>query len=102
MKTLVTDDDFICRVLLQKLLSSYGEVHIAINGAEAVKAVRIAIDNGEPYNLICLDIMMPEMDGQEALKQIRKVEEENGIIENVVSYSFIHDLSKSFTKKEDL
>lgn len=37
------------------------------------------MDEGEPYDLICMDIMMPEMDGQDALKQIRQMEEENGI-----------------------
>ena len=80
MKTLITDDDFISRMLLQKLLMSYGEVHVAVNGKEAVQAVRAAIDSGEPYNLICLDIMMPEMDGHIALQQIRKAEEDHRIL----------------------
>jgi two-component system chemotaxis response regulator CheY len=56
-----------------------GTVHIAVNGKEAVEAVRTAMDAGEPYELICLDIMMPEMDGYEALKEIRAMEESRGI-----------------------
>ena len=37
------------------------------------------MEASEPYDLICLDIMMPEMDGQEALKEIRQMEEKAGI-----------------------
>ena len=80
MKTLIVEDDFTSRLLLQELLKSYGPAHIAVNGKEAVDAVRAAFRSGErPYDLICLDIMMPEMDGQEALRQIRGLEEANGI-----------------------
>jgi two-component system chemotaxis response regulator CheY len=80
MKTLIVEDDFTCRFLLQKLLDSYGQCPIAVNGKEAVCAVKAAMDAGEPYDLICLDIMMPEMDGQAALKEIRGMEEAKGIL----------------------
>lgn len=80
MKTLIVEDDFTSRLLLQEILKQYGSVHIAVNGAEAVAAVDAAMDAGEPYDLICLDIMMPEMDGYEALKNIRGKEEARGII----------------------
>ena len=79
-KILIVEDDFTSRLLLQELLKSYGPSHIAVNGKEAVEAVRLALEAGEPYNLICLDIMMPEMDGQEALRQIREQEEARGIL----------------------
>jgi len=75
MKTLIVDDDFVCRLLLQELLKGYGSCHIAVNGKEAVEGVRMALEVGQPYDLICLDIMMPEMDGQQALKEIRALEE---------------------------
>ena len=80
MRTLVVEDDFTSRLLLQELLKKYGPCHIAVNGREAVEAVRLSLEIGEPYNLICLDIMMPEMDGQEALRQIRNEEETRGIM----------------------
>ena len=79
MKTLIVEDDFTCRFLIQKLLEHYGQCHVAVNGKEAVQAVKAATDEGEPYDLICLDIMMPEMDGQAALKEIRGMEEAKGI-----------------------
>ena len=80
MKTLIVEDDFTSRTILQSFLKDYGVSHIAVNGKEAVEAVRIALEAGEPYNLICLDIMMPEMDGQQALKRIRALEEAQGIV----------------------
>lgn len=80
MKTLVVDDDFINRLILQENLKDYGDVHIAVNGEEAVAAVRLALRENSNYNLICLDIMMPEMDGHTALNNIRDLEEEHGIL----------------------
>jgi two-component system, chemotaxis family, chemotaxis protein CheY len=79
MKTLIVEDDFTSRLLLQTLLRNYGPSHIAVNGNEAVEAMRLALEANEPYNLICLDIMMPELDGHAALKQIRALEEAKGI-----------------------
>jgi len=80
MKILITEDEFTSRRLLQKLLSAYGECDVASNGREAVEALQIALNEGQPYDLVCLDIMMPEMDGHEALKRIREVEAEKGIV----------------------
>lgn len=79
MRILIVEDDFASRIVLQKFLAPFGQCDITINGLEAVQAFRLAIDEGNPYDLICLDIMMPEMNGQEALKEIRKIEEERGI-----------------------
>lgn len=79
MKTLIVEDDFTSRLLLNELLKGYGPVHIAVNGKEAVAAASVALEAGERYDLICLDIMMPEMDGQAALKHIRNAEEMKGI-----------------------
>jgi CheY-like chemotaxis protein len=80
MKILIAEDDFTSRLLLQEMLKSYGPPHTVVNGKEAVEAVRAALEKSEPYDLICLDIMMPEMDGQEALKQIRDHEQAMGIL----------------------
>jgi two-component system chemotaxis response regulator CheY len=80
MKFLVVEDDFTSRLVLQKMLLPYGLCDTAVNGLEAVKAFELAHEEGVPYDLIFLDIMMPEMDGKEALKIIRQKEQEMGII----------------------
>ncbi len=79
MKTLIVEDDFICRNVLQKFLSPHGECDIAVNGMEAVKAFTMGIQQGPRYDLICLDIMMPEMDGQAVLSTVRGIEKDCGI-----------------------
>jgi two-component system chemotaxis response regulator CheY len=78
MKTLIVEDDVTSRLLLQELLRDYGSSQVATNGIEAVAAVSAALEDNDPYNLICLDIMMPEMDGQRALKEIRELESQQG------------------------
>jgi two-component system chemotaxis response regulator CheY len=79
MRALIAEDDFTSRLMLQKLLAPFGESHVAINGKEALEAFRAAKQKRRPYDLICLDIMMPEMDGQAVLKEIRAIEEGTGI-----------------------
>ncbi len=81
MKTLIVEDDFASRVYMLRLLEKYGECDITVDGQEAVDAVALSLEDGDPYELICLDIMMPEMDGYTALKEIRKLEKEAGLPE---------------------
>ena len=80
MRTLIVEDDFTSRLLLQSFLAQYGECHIAVNGKEAVAAYSAAQASGQRYDLICMDIMMPEMDGQAAIKEIRTLEEAGGTL----------------------
>lgn len=80
MKSLIVDDDFFSRRILQTILTGYGECHVAVDGKEALFAFKQALAEEEPYDVICLDIMMPEMTGQEVLKEIREIEKNKNIL----------------------
>ncbi len=74
MKTLVAEDDFITSQVMREIMLSFGDCDIAENGKLAVNAFAEAINSGTPYDLIFLDIMMPELDGQQVLAKIRDIE----------------------------
>ncbi|HMB15600.1 MAG TPA: response regulator [Pelovirga sp.] len=80
MKFLIVEDEFSTRLILQNILNQYGEVHVAVNGREAAQAVKMSLDNKTPYSLITLDVVMPEMNGQEALKKIRQLENDHDVL----------------------
>lgn len=101
MKTLIVEDDFLARSLLSTLLSEYGDCHVAVNGREALDAIERAFNDEEPYDLVCLDIMMPVLDGQETLMELRELESQRGIgeqnITKVIMVTAIDD-SKNIMK----
>jgi two-component system chemotaxis response regulator CheY len=78
MRCLIADDDFAARTLLHTYLSPVANCVVVKDGIETVEAFRKGIENDKPFDLICLDIMMPNMNGHEALKKIRQIEKDNG------------------------
>lgn len=81
MKILIAEDDFASRKFMLKFLSNYGECDVTVDGMEAVDAFLMALEDGEGYDLVTLDIMMPVLDGYQALKAIRDIEREREIPE---------------------
>lgn len=81
MKILVVDDDSICRMVMRAALASVGEVDCCADGDEAVSAFRQSLDLDSPYDLVCMDIMMPKMNGLEALALIRQEERRRGRVQ---------------------
>lgn len=79
MKILIVEDDLSSRKFLYKFMSYYGECDITVDGMEGLDAYLIALNENEPYDLICLDIMMPKVDGVKVLKTIREVESQKEI-----------------------
>jgi two-component system chemotaxis response regulator CheY len=79
MRILIVEDDLGSRSVLQNILSPYGDCDMAVDGEEAVEAFKIAWRENIPYTLIFMDIMMPKINGHEALRQIRMYESDAGI-----------------------
>lgn len=79
MRILIAEDDYASRQFLYKLLSQYGDCDMVVDGMEAIEAVMMSINRNKPYDLICLDIMMPKADGVKVLKAIREWEKQNNI-----------------------
>jgi two-component system chemotaxis response regulator CheY len=82
MKSLVADDVLVIRHLLHRTLSSYGKCEEAVNGKEAISKFILSHKNNNPYDLICLDILMPQKTGLQVIKDIRQYEDQNNIPEN--------------------
>ena len=83
MRILIAEDDLVERKFMQKFLTQYGECDIAANGLEALDLFLTALKEEKPYSLICLDIIMPKLDGLKVLKAIRDIEKEKGINEKI-------------------
>ena len=79
MKTLVVEDEVFSRMKLQKIMEGFCECEAVDNGQAAVDAYKSAWEGSAPYDLITLDISMPDMDGTKVLHTIRELEKERNI-----------------------
>lgn len=80
MRILIAEDDLVSRKFLFKFLAKYGECDLVVDGLEALDAVLLSFKENRPYDLICLDIMMPKVDGVKVLKHIKDLERQKGIL----------------------
>ncbi len=79
MRILIAEDDRVSRTFLTQFMSQYGECDVAVDGMEALDCFMDSIKNKEPYQLLCLDVMMPKVDGLKVLKVIRALEEQREV-----------------------
>ena len=79
MKILIAGDDRVSRVFLEKFMSGFGTCDVAVDGMEALDLFMESMKNKEPYDLACLDIMMPKVDGIKLVKVIRTMEKQQGV-----------------------
>ncbi len=79
MRILIVEDEFTSRKLLTALLSDFGECDTASDGVECVNIFRKALEEKKHYDLVCMDIMMPNKDGHQALKEMRILEQEMAV-----------------------
>jgi HD-like signal output (HDOD) protein/DNA-binding NarL/FixJ family response regulator len=79
MRILVVDDEIVSRKKMEKILASFGDCVAVDSGEAALKAIETALEKGEPFDLITLDVSMPHMDGTEVLYEIRIIEKQRNI-----------------------
>jgi len=75
VRCLIVEDNAMAREGLRYFLADHAEIELAENGREGVALFQQALCDHKPFDLVLLDIIMPEMDGQEALKLIRLAEQ---------------------------
>ena len=80
MKSLIVEDDYITSQVIKEILSTFGEAEIAENGKIAIEKFQEAYNENDIYDVVFLDIMMPELDGHETLSLIRQFEYKQGIM----------------------
>ena len=79
MKCLIVDDEGFSREFVATLLKDIAECEEATTGSEAVAKFSAALESGAPFDLMLLDIMMPEMNGHDTAKAVRSIEKEHGL-----------------------
>lgn len=81
MKTLIVEDTLINQEFLKMIVEQWGESVVADSGEQALEKFSHAARSGSPFEVVFMDIMLPGMDGLQALEKIRAVESESGIDE---------------------
>lgn len=101
MKILIVDDDETNVKLLFSILKESGNCYSAEGGKEALDAIQNAMKGNAPFDLICLDIMMPGIDGIETLKTIREMEDStfnvSGKRSKIIMVSALDDIDTIMT-----
>lgn len=79
MRSLIIEDDPTSRLFLQRFLEKYGEVVVAGDGQAGLYSFYEGLEHDKPFELVCLDLSMPNMDGMKALSLMRQAEDQRGI-----------------------
>lgn len=79
MRFLIVDDDTSIHMYLQSVLAPYGECDCVLGGKEGVAAFAQAREDGAPFDVVLMDILMPDMTGHQAAMLMRDMEKKSGV-----------------------
>ncbi len=79
LRALIVDDDPVTKRFLAEILAPFAACELAANGREGLDAFAQALRAGTPYDVIFIDVMMPAMDGHQALEAMRHLEHEQHV-----------------------
>ena len=79
MKCLIVEDNEFSREALRLFLAPHAEMELATDGQEGVELFESALAGGKGFDLVLLDVVMPKLDGQQALRRMRQAEKEKGV-----------------------
>ena len=79
IRMLIVEDEFLSRKLVIHYIQQFGTYDIAVNGNEAVEAIMQSYETKQPYDVVFMDIMMPDKDGLTVLNEVREYEKKRGV-----------------------
>ena len=79
MRVLIVDDSDVGRLMLSVGIDDLAECVEAVDGLEAVTCYIRALDENIPFSAVFMDVVMPNMDGKQTLRNIRAIEESRGL-----------------------
>jgi two-component system, chemotaxis family, chemotaxis protein CheY len=74
MKCLIVEDDRISSQVVEKMVSRYGTYDAAADGQQALELFKQALESASRYDLVLMDIMIPEIDGLQSVLAMRQLE----------------------------
>ncbi|MGM0509301.1 MAG: response regulator [Fusobacteriota bacterium] len=80
MRGLIVEDDKTTRSIVKLIAGKYGDVEVVENGVKGVMKFKEAVENGNHFDFICLDLAMPGKNGYEVLDEVRQIEKENNLV----------------------
>jgi two-component system chemotaxis response regulator CheY len=99
---LIVEDDELSRMMLKEVLSGFGNCHLAENGVEAIQLFEKAAIANTPFSLLCVDLLMPQMNGLAFVKKVREMEKTHLAFNGVRTKIFIISASDSIWDKAEL
>jgi|SRR5579859_2672733 len=102
IRSLVVDDAKVTRLILEQILSGYGECGVAKSGRETLQSFTHALDEDRPYDLICLDLGLPDFGGLDVLMKIREIEEERGTLADHRVRAHRHHCRQRYRNRQSL